>query len=373
VPPTWSAPAPRRTSFSPILRARLEWSAPKRVHADVDVVTFDTTDDRIENYDVFVLESGEQEIVPDPRGWFAISRRSGGELFGSWSKVLRTDPRLADVQIYWGAIARNEAYPDSYRAMIDMEVGFFPSPPDDDAGIDATTFTEQVERIADFYTRAQTLTIRRMQFDLLFAYQPQIDEAGHAWLGREGGDPVIRAAYTSADRAVAAVVEALDLSRDALVITGDHGMLPVNTELRVNALLAELGLAPRWRAYASGQLAHIYRFAEPDDTAAVADMLKASGHFERVETKLPGWHPNSGDVVATASPNVVLSSSKESPAAIRHIGGAHGGLNTNRGLHTVLIAAGAGVPHRNVGELAQTKIARFVSSLLGITPPSAAE
>ena len=374
IPPTWTAPAPRRLSFSPIMRARLEWKVPERMRADVDVVAYDTTDDRAENYDVLLIESGEKEIAPDPRGWFAISREATEALFGSWSKILRADPALAEVAIYWGPISRNEAYPASYQRLIDGGAGFFPGPPEDLAEIGARTFIEQVERISDFFTRVQVLTIQRMEFDLLLAYQPHIDEAAHEYLGRPGGDAVVRAAYESADRALAAILAALDLSRDALVVTGDHGMLPVDTLVRTNRLLADAGLTPRWRAFASGQIAHLYRFAEPDDTAAVVAMLQASGHFERVETKTPASHPNTGDVVVTARPNVVLSPSSDAPAAgPSSSAGAHGGLNAHRGLHTALFAIGVGTPRGSMGDVSQKRIARFVSALLGIGAPAAAE
>lgn len=374
VPPTWTPPRPRRQTFSPVMRARLEWTVPQRARLDVDVVAWDTTDDGQENYDSFTIESEDREIPVDEKGWFAITRRATEALFGSWSKILHADPALNDVAIYWGAIARNECYPESYQRLIDDEVGFFPSPPDEAAGVDAATFAEQVERIADFFTRAQVLTIRRMEFDLLFMYQPQLDEAGHAWLGRAGGEPVLRAAYASADRALGAIAAALDLSRDALVVTGDHGMSPVNTIVRMNRLLADGGFAPRWRAYASGQIAHLYRFAEPDDTAAVVNMLTASGHFERVETKSAAMHPNSGDVIVTANPNVVLSPSSDPPAAgPSSSAGAHGGLETNRRLHTALFAIGAGTGRGNLGDVDQKRIARFVSALLGISAPAAAD
>jgi hypothetical protein len=51
--------------------------------------------------------------------------------------------------------------------------------------------------------------------------------------------------------------------------------------------------------------------------------------------------------------------------------GHHGALNTHRELHTMIFAAGAGVPRGSFGEISQTKIARFVS--LGMQPPNAAE
>ena len=53
---------------------------------------------------------------------------------------------------------------------------------------------------------------------------------------------------------------------DALVVTGDHGVAAADTEVRVNTLLRAAGLAPRWTAFATGNIAQIYRFEEPDDT-----------------------------------------------------------------------------------------------------------
>ena len=51
-------------------------------------------------------------------------------------------------------------------------------------------------------------------------------------------------------------------------------------ELRINQWLAEKQFAPRWRAYSSGNIANLYRFAEPDDTDALVKMLTESGYFE---------------------------------------------------------------------------------------------
>jgi hypothetical protein len=85
-------------------------------------------------------------------------------------------------------------------------------------------------------------------------------------------------------------------------------------------------------------------------------------------------HPNSGDVIAFAWPNVALTPSASEPAVTKPASaGQHGGLNTHRELHTALFAAGAGVPNGDLGDIAQTRIARFVAQLLGIQPPAAAE
>ena len=374
VPPTWTERPKPRVSYSPIMRARAEWSIPSRFRNDVDVVAYDTTDDSVENYDRFFIEAGERELAPDARGWFALSAETSEGVFGSWSKVLRTDRALADVTIYWGPISRSESWPDSFRSMLDTEVGFWPGAPDEHAGIDADTFIEQTVRLGDFLTRAETFAIAKMPFDLLLAYQPEVDTMGHNYLGRGAeGERATRAAFAAADQAVTAVRGGLDLTRDALIVTGDHGLARIDTEVRMNRFLSDAGFA-NWQAYASGNVAQLYRFGGADNTAELVNLLTTSPQFEKVERKTAASHPNSGDLLVYSFPNVLLSPSAESPAIAKPVAAAnHGALNTHRELHTVLFAVGAGAPKIAAGEVAQTRIARFVAQLLGIAPPAAAQ
>jgi arylsulfatase A-like enzyme len=373
VPPTWTQRAQKRQSFSPVQRARIEWSVPKTtLRIDVDVVAYDTTNDARENYDAYFIERDEREIAIDARGWFALSAPTTNGVHGSWSKFLRTAPTL-DVTIYWGAIARNEAWPESFRAMIDDEVGFWPGAPDEMLPVDATTFIEQLERLDEFYTRAQTLTIARVPFDLLLLYHAAVDEASHEYLGREEEAAVMRAAFVRADHALSAIAEVLDID-DALIVTGDHGLVPVSREVRMNRLLADHGFAPRWRAYSSGAIAHLYRFEGADDSDALVAMLIASGLFERVEKKSAASHRNTGDVMVWGWPNVALAQSDAEPAVVTpEPRGQHGALSSHREMHPPLFAIGRGTPTGPLGEIAQTKIAGFVAQLLGITKPAAAD
>jgi hypothetical protein len=360
VPPTWTDRPQRRRSYSPIQRARVEWG----FRLDVFVVAYDTTDDARTNYDAYFIEAGEREIAPDARGWFAVSGEWTEGTRGSWSKILRTSPAL-DVTIYWGPICRNDAWPASFRALLDREAGFSPGAPEEELEVDADTFIEQIERLGDFYTRAQMLAIKRMPFDLLLAYHSGIDVAGHEYLGRPESDRVQRAAFVAADRAVAAFAEALDAD-DALIVTGDHGLVVADREVRINTLLAERGFAPRWHAYSSGAHAQLYRFSGQDDSDALIAMLHATGLFERLDKKTAAFHRNSGDVMAWGFPNVAMEQGQ-----LPH--GQHGGLNIHRELHPPLFAIGQGVPRGTFGEIAQTKIARFVAGLLGIAPPASAD
>lgn len=371
VPPTWTQRPRNRTSYSPVMRARLEWNVPQLVRKDVDLVAYDTTNDQTENYDTYLIESGDREIIPDGRGWFPLSVRNHDGTIGSWSKLLQKGPRL-DVTLYWGSVSQTKAYPDHYAALLDEEAGFWPGEPDGDAG--AELFIEQMDRLTEYLTRVQVATIRRMPFDLLLAYQPQIDEAGHSFLGKAGGEAVIRAAFVSADRALASLLAHLDPARDAVVVAGDHGLAVAQREVRLNRLLAEKGFFPRWRAYASGSAAHLYRFSGADDGAAVAAALEATGLFEKVERKGTTAHRNSGDLIAWGWPDVAVRGDSEGPAqGVPEPAGQHGALSSNRQLHSPFLAFGAGIPQRTWGEMPQTRIARFLSQLLGIEPPAAAE
>ena len=357
VPPTWTARPQRRTSYSPIMRARVEWAATRTLRTDVDVVAYDTTNDRRENYDVYTIELSDRELELDARRWFAVAKDN----HGSWSKLLATTPSL-DVKLYWGPISRTNAYPESYRALLDAEAGFWPGAADEQSDIDPATFAEQLERLAEFLTRAQTLTLQRMQFDLLLAYQPVVDAALHNFLG--ANDEVIRRAYVAADRAAAAVGSQLDASRDALVIAGDHGLVPIERAVRLNALLTKHGFAPRWRAYTANNVAHLYRFSGDDDSEALIAALQATGYFERIERR---QHRNSGDVIITSYPGISLNDAFEEPVEVQpHNLGHHGALNTHRELHAALFASGLGVTPGDVGEVQQTEIAGFVKGLLGM-------
>jgi hypothetical protein len=191
LPPGWGTPPPaKHPSFSPVVRARIEWSLPQRTRQAVDVVAYDTTDDQVSNYDTFFIEVNGRETPIDAKGWFAVSRRLDDGLYGSWSKLLERDPSLDSIAIYWGTISRTEAYPAAFRSMLDDEVGFWPGPPDEESarhgvdggtGIDPDSFAEQIDRYTDFFRRSTLLAIGRMPFDLLLAYQPTIDISEHQY------------------------------------------------------------------------------------------------------------------------------------------------------------------------------------------------
>jgi predicted AlkP superfamily pyrophosphatase or phosphodiesterase len=386
MPPGWGERPSRHISYSPVLRAPIEW-----MRSEVDIVAYDTTDDHVRNYDAFFVEKRDAEVAPDSRGWFSISSRTPDALYGSWSKLMRTTATLDDIAIYWGGIHGTAGYPDSFRQMIDDEAGFWPGAPDERFaqehiegrdGIDGDTFAEQNERFAQFFASATALAIRRMPFDLLLAYEPIIDKAEHQFLissdaqayataeNRAIGESVRARTFIAADRALKTIGDALDPSQDALVVTGDHGLAPIDAEVHLKRLLAEWGLDQQWVAFASGGgVAHLYRIAG-GAASELAAHFKDTGFIERIDAKS---HPNSGDLVLYAYPHVGLSASGGEAVTKPHTYGQHGGIGSHAEFQTVLIAWGAGVPHGVVPESSQTQIAGYVAALLGMDPPQKAD
>ena len=378
LPPGWSgsrAVTAARPSFSPVMRARFEWSVPTATRQDVDVVAYDTTDDRVRNYDTFAIEVDGRELPLDANRWFALQMRANARtndrLVGAWAKLQLVDPMLSGVSIYVGAAFRSEAYPDDFRAALDDAAGVWPGPPDEKSAlrgaIDEATFDEQLERVSSFCTTATLLAIRRGDFDLLLAYQPIIDAAEHPF---HGGAPVALA-YAAMNRAVAAMRAAVDPTRDALVVTGDHGIASIDLEVRINRLLSDWSEGD-WTGYTSGNVAQLYRFGGADHTEALMAKLRTakapdgSPIFERVVAR-PS--PNAGDIVAFAYPRFALSAVGGEAFVTPAYRGQHGGLASHRELQTALAAWGRGIPNATLASIDQTEIAPFLSRLLGVAPP----
>jgi hypothetical protein len=359
LPPAWGTPSPRHASFSPVMRARIEWSVPNRSRDTVDLAAYDTTNDNVRNYDTFFIESRRGESRIDATGWFALSTRLDDGLYGTWSKVVHADPALDSVTIYLGPVSHTNAYPASFRDALDDAIGFLPAAP----SIDPATFSEEVDRLADFLTQATLFAMNRMQADLILSYDPILDQTEHQFA--HDVDPqreTIRRSYAAFDRSVAALTGAIDPIRDAIVITGDHGYAPIDGEVRLDSVMP-----PGWRAFVNGGVAHLYRFSGDADVVDVLTKLRApdgAAVFERVERRGPASHPNAGDVIAYTYPRFALQNGAGPLFTPTTALGQHGGLNTHPEFHTTLGASGVGITPQRIATMPQTDVARFVRELL---------
>ena len=320
----------------------------------------------------------------------------------------------SSVRLYLGAVSRTLGYPASYRRRIDEKVGFWPGPPDDthskkwlkgeSGSIHPSVFSEQLERFSRFFTDATLLSMKEMEWDLILAYQPIIDEAEHQFLLQSPRqlvkEPqkvaesrrVVVDSYGVADIALARLIEALPADA-ALVATGDHGLYPVDKNVRLNRLLVDWGYATldgdhlaetsRWVAFTSGSFAHIYSFAPftEDDRSVLIKKLRelrddeGEKVFELVRARAESDHRHLGEILVAAYPRFGFGSSlKEGPIFTKtDYFGAHGGLNHHPEYHTTLVAYGHRVKRQLIERISQTAIARYVSQLMSIEAPREAE
>ena len=375
LPPAWGSPMPHHPSFSPVMRTRIEWSAPHVAPQDVDVVAYDSTDDHVVNYDMLFVECSGNEIAPDARHWFAISEQTPEGRAGSWSKIMRFDPTLSSVNIYWGAVSRTRG-DAAFAREVDERFGFWPGAADEvsvrDNSIDAATFAEQSDRLSNFLTQTTHYAMTTRDFDLLLTYQPIIDAAEHQFLDPEG-EPIRRAAFAAFDRAVSVLRRDTASIGGTILITGDHGLAHVDTEVRVGRIIADWN-EPQWSALANGNVVHFYQFGGDDDTDALVNKLTTLRSpdgavvFERVERRSASSHPNSGDILAFSAPRFALSSLINADAFAKPLySGQHGGLNSHPEFHSTLGAEGPGLPPQKIEAMPQTGIAPLIERLLGIS------
>jgi hypothetical protein len=192
-------------------------------------------------------------------------------------------------------------------------------------------------------------------------------------------------ALAAADLVVSLVLEVIERTdgwdRTAVIVTGDHGMMEVHTQLRPNVWLVKAGLRPErlegneWRAtfHALGGAAFL-RVESPVDrnVAAVRAVLDALPHstretfrvIEREELVALGSDPDAPLALA-AAPGFVIDQRAEPPAQQPNPGMSHGHHPDHPEMNTGLILAGAGVRAGTAAPmLPLTAVAPLVAALL---------
>jgi hypothetical protein len=168
-----------------------------------------------------------------------------------------------------------------------------------------------------------------------------------------------------------------------IIVTGDHGMTEVHTQLRPNAWLADAGLRPRsldgsdWRAtfHALGGCAFL-RVRNPlkKNVEAVRRVLEGLSPgtremfriVERAELDTLGSDPDAPLALA-AAPGFVLDRGAEAPDRRPNPGMSHGHHPEMADMDTGLVAAGAGIrPGAAAPRLQLTSLAPLVAALLGL-------
>lgn len=219
---------------------------------------------------------------------------------------------------------------------------------------------------------------------LILAYFKGPDGAAHF---RGMDSPEVRAAVGEADRAVATVLAALEPIENAtLIVTTDHGMVPVTHVVNIGYLLRKHKIAGR--GIATGTTAFVYL----DDPATRPDAIRAlSGHdaFELILPEAqPAWShlgtgPRVGDLIVSARPPYAIEDRGQLPWFLRWVAwtgpelldarrslkASHGYPPDTPGVRGILYARGSGIRRDNhVARVEAIDVHPTVTRLLGIEP-----
>ena len=220
---------------------------------------------------------------------------------------------------------------------------------------------------------------------LVLAYFRGPDSAGHF----QGMDsPEVRTAVADTDRAIGVVLAAVEqLGTAALIVTTDHGMLPVTHLINLEYILGSHDIEARF--VATGTTAFLY-FDEP--AARPAAVLALSRYQHLFDVILPEAQPEwshlgegkrVGDLIISAKPPYVIEDRGQLPWFLRWVAwtgpelldtgaslkASHGYPPDTPGVQGVLYAWGDGIGRgRQVERVDAIDIHPTVTALLGIEP-----
>ncbi len=409
-------------SYSPLLEA--VYQIPQVAH--VYLLVIDTTDDETNNYDRVMINTARQ--VEEETPWLAVGE--WGELIilpnvyaGADFLIQEINPE--QVTFYHTGVYHNTAAPRSLLEDLNKQFGFFRVGADsyalDHGWITHEDYLYLLEQSALWMADVTAWVYATYQPDILFTWQNTFDAAGHEFYLLNTSQPeyseelaaVFDANYRHAarvsDQALIRVLEVVDLETDTLILTGDHGMAPIHTDVYINTILEKAGLlvldrrnyvvVDRSKAFAvaSGGAAHIYinligreqegivsAEAYPDVQAQIIDLLRSSVDpatgkpvFSRVLAReeldsIGLSHPNSGDVFAQVEPGYNLDDWRGNYDVFSSSSfyGQHGYDSTSPEMFTIFMASGYGVPSGGViiPPVSVLDIAPTIASMLGFDP-----
>ncbi|OUJ74664.1 alkaline phosphatase family protein [Hymenobacter crusticola] len=328
-----------------------------------------------------------------------------------WEESLIKTPTLWDAVHQAGLKSASVQWPVSVGAPIDYNVPEFWSL---DKNVDRLTPIRQQTTPKGLFEEIELnatgkLTARDMSSDyvsedendsriaayLLETYKPAlltwhvfgVDHAEHQD-GRDGEH--VRRALATADWAVGNVLEALAKAgidkETAVIVTGDHGFVDINTTLAPNVVLAQNGLynaeKGNWKAqfHTSGAAAFLMLKDKKDKktTAQVrallaklpADQQKLFRVVERAELDQIGADPNAVLALAPAL-GVSMSAAREGNLVRPGKGGTHGFFPDNDQIKTGFIGFGPGFEAGKViPQMRLQDVAPRAASLLGLSWPT---
>jgi arylsulfatase A-like enzyme len=189
---------------------------------------------------------------------------------------------------------------------------------------------------------------------------------------------------------VATILNAIDALpfRDqvTLVVTTDHGMIPVTTIVNIAKILRNHGIEATFKS--SGTTSFVY-LADRSQSDRAAAALSGYTQFDvvRKEAQPAGWHigsgPRVGDLIVSAHPPYFIEDLDRWPSWLQWLGrwgpeflwarfslkATHGYPPGTPGVEGILYAWGAGIARgREIAEILNIDLHPTVCALLGLRP-----
>ncbi len=247
----------------------------------------------------------------------------------------------------------------------------------------------------EFWTRAAVHIIEKHKPNLLLFHLLTTDSVQHSY-----GTNTLAAntALVLADRQVQRVLDAIDRagirSSTTVLVVSDHGFRSYNNSIHPNAVLRAEGLlreqdaavdCDAW-AVPEGGTANVYITRESRRAEAMSKMEAAfrkvpgiakvilPAEYKQYNYPDPKKQPRMSDMVLVAAPGYAFDAASAGepvtavpPGAVR---GAHGYLNTDPDLASILVAGGAGIkPGTKLGRVPNVNVAATIAELLGLKLP----
>ena len=224
---------------------------------------------------------------------------------------------------------------------------------------------------------------------LILAYFKGPDSAGHRY-GLEAEET--RAAVMAADTIVGSVLASIDAQPDGaeiqLLVTTDHGMVPVETLVNIQRILRRHEIPAR--AVSAGTSSFLY-FDDPSEEV-ISDAIRKLSVYEAFDVVRPGeqpeqWHlgtgPRVGDLILSAHPPYFIEDADAWPVWVRWLAwigpdylpssallsATHGYPTGTPGVEGILFARGdAFAPGRLVDRVRAVDVHPTVLAVLGLEP-----
>jgi predicted AlkP superfamily pyrophosphatase or phosphodiesterase len=265
--------------------------------------------------------------------------------------------------------------------------------PEGGDGIAERRFLETLELCVRQLSRQSLALDKQIRPKLFVGYFPAIDDAEHKWFGLSATGMTSINAYRA--WAYAALDEGLKpltarFAKDFLIFSSDHGMASTTHEVRIGALLEDLGFA-KDTIVANASCLFINTREWKDGIVDQSDkqkvlgvleeQLRSTGLFSRFYPKIElaskfGLNgENSPDLCFDLAPFYYFSESSRRPAVSRYPQpkGEHGFVPTRADMQSFVLVAGTGLQPSQMDLcqlcLRSIDVAPTVSALLGIAPP----